>query len=175
MTIEPPPRSAMDGTQARVQSRGAVHVHVHEVLVVVPVDVHQPRELHVAEDGCVVHQEVDAAERGDGGLRHRLRRLGRADVGRDEDRLAPGVHDLARDAVARVLGDLGHHDLRALLGEPLGVGLADAAARSGHDRDLALDAVVLHCGSSFQTFTGSFEKPRTFTECTRSMPSLWTS
>src|SRR5262249_62074608 len=48
--------------RARAQER-ALHVHVHEALVVVPVHREQRVELHVAEDRGVVDEEIDAAER----------------------------------------------------------------------------------------------------------------
>jgi hypothetical protein len=129
--------------RARAQQR-AVEVHVHEARVVAPVHLQKRVELHVAEDRGVVDQEVDAAERLHGALGHRQRRLGRADVDLDRERLGAGLADLLRDALAVVLLDLGDHHARALRCESLRVGLADPAARAGHDRHLARDSIQLH-------------------------------
>src|SRR5688572_25091688 len=129
--------------RARTQER-SVEVHVHEARVVAPVDLQQRVELHVAEDRGVVDQEVDAAERLDRALGHGPRRFGRADVDLDEDRLGAALPDLARDAFAVLLLDLGDHQARALPREPFRIGLADPAARTSHDRDLARDSIELH-------------------------------
>ena len=57
------------------------------------------------------------------------------------------VAALALDPVGdllRALGvDVGDHDRRALAGQRLGVGLADAAAGAGDDRDLVLELISI--------------------------------
>ena len=96
----------------------------------------------------VVDQDVEAAEGVDRLLHHRRGLLEVGDVGAVGDGLAAQRLDLGDDLV----GDLGgralagaggaevvDHDLGALPGELEGVGAADAATRSGDDRDASFE------------------------------------
>src|SRR4029077_11072132 len=91
---------AVHGTGAQQR---AVHVHTHELLVVVPVDGDEEVELHAAEDGRVVDQVVDAVELGKRLGRHLLGGVGVGHVDPHGERVAA----FALDAVGDLLGTLG--------------------------------------------------------------------
>ena len=90
----------------------------------------------VADDPGIVDQHIERAEPQHDLLDHRLDLGGDRDIGFDADRLdaVPG-----RDAGGGFLGaravEIGDRDHRAVLGEPLGRCLADAAGAAGHQRD----------------------------------------
>jgi len=95
-------------------------------------------EALVAQDAGVADQDVDPAPYGlgprdhgaDGGLvGHR---------GGDPDRLAPGGDDLGGHAVGGLLGQVVDRHLGALAGQVQRMGAAQAAARTGYDRDASL-------------------------------------
>src|SRR3546814_17006032 len=76
--------------------------------------------------------------------------LGR-DVGGDRDRGARAIFriDPGGDRVAGVLFAARYHDLRAMLGHRLRDRPADAARRSGYQRDLALHVEQVHAPAIF--------------------------
>jgi hypothetical protein len=124
---------------------------------VVPLGVLEVEDHVRTADAGVVHDDVDAPPRVEGRLHERLAALGRRDVVRVGDRLATGVGDGSHRLVGWRLARLGavgrdshvvHDDARAVPGEPCGLGAADAAAGSGHDRDPALEHALAHPSSS---------------------------
>ncbi len=105
-------------------------VYRHERVEVVVVDVGQAGQLHVAEDGGVVDQVVDASEGLEGRLGHGVGAGRVAHVGLHEQRtLAERVgHRLTGGLV-----ELGDDHVGALGVQGPGVGLADAAPCAGDD------------------------------------------
>src|SRR5699024_6855004 len=73
-------------------------------------------------------------ELGHARVRARVRRFLLGDIGVLEEGLTAGGDDLVRHPLAALGRHVGHHDLRALSRECLGVLLADAAGCAGHDR-----------------------------------------
>ena len=86
-------------------------------------------------------EDVDRAERLDGGVREGFARGLVAGVGRDEDGLASALLD-GGDGVRAVL-QVADDDVGALVGVKLGGGSADAAGPTGNDRHLALELAHL--------------------------------
>ena len=102
----------------------------------------------VEQDAGVVDQDIGAAEILDGVLEHRLPARDGRDVGTVGDRAAAlfldGVDHLLRHrdvGAGTVAGtaEVVDHDRRALAREQLCVGLTEPAARTGDDRDLAVE------------------------------------
>src|SRR5690606_24384150 len=112
-------------------------VDVHEALVVVPRHGEQQVQLHIAVDGGVVDQVVDATEFGDGEIGQRRGGFGIGDVDLGEDGGAAVGDDLLRHGGAEFGIAVGDHDFRALGGQRLGVGGADAARGSGDNGRLS--------------------------------------
>ena len=119
-------------------------------------------ERLVAQDAGVVDDDVDLAERVDGGLDDGLAALGRGDGVVVGHGLAAGRLDLVDDLSARPrrrtagavdrAAEVVDDDQRAALGEQERVGAAEAAAGAGDDRDLAVEPEISHacswCGRS---------------------------
>jgi len=67
-----------------------------------------------------------------------LRRAGVAQIERDDDGLASFAPDRRRDVFERRQVAAREQEIATLVGKGLGNGAADAAARSGHERNLPL-------------------------------------
>ena len=117
----------------------SVEIHAHEPLVIVPVHGQQHVQLHPAEDGRVVDQEVDAAELGDRAVGHGSGGSRIGDVDRHGERPAAPAGDPGGNLLGAGGVDVGDHHRRTLLGERFGIGLTDAAAGAGDDRHLAVE------------------------------------
>src|SRR5262249_9086802 len=96
----------------------------------------------------VVDQDVDAAPPVHGERNHALDVGPPADVRGDRERLATGAADLLCRALAAVGPQLRDAEARALAGEERRDAACAGLARTGDDRDLAVDAhvVSLHGG-----------------------------
>src|SRR5262249_33524002 len=89
----------------------------------------------VVVDGGVVDQYVDALEALDRSRRHVQRAALVGDVEPQRERLGAGGGALVRDALRRLLAQIGDDDMRSLPCESQGVGPADALRRSRDDGD----------------------------------------
>jgi hypothetical protein len=102
----------------------------------------------VQQDACVVHQDIGAAEILDGVVEYRLAAGDGRNVSAVGDRLAALRLDrinhllrhrrVAAGTVART-AEIVDHDRRTLAGKQFGVGLAEPAARTRDDRNLAVE------------------------------------
>ena len=110
-------------------------------------------ERLVAQDAGVVDDDVDRAERVDGGLDDGLAALGGGDAVGVGDGFAAEVVDLVDHVLGRALvaalarhraAEVVDHDAGAAPGQLERVLAAEAAARAGDDRDLAVVADVSH-------------------------------
>ena len=120
-------------------------------------------ERLVAQDPGVVDHDVDATEGVDGGLHDRRAALGRRHRVGVGDRLAAGRGDLvddqlggadvgagAIDGAAEVVDD----DEGAPRGEKQGVLLAESAAGTGDDRNLAVETELSHESRNLSSLSG---------------------
>src|SRR5262249_50302926 len=134
---------------------GAVEVHGEHIRPVRPA---HAVEDAVAQDAGIVHQDVDAAERGKRRLDDLVGVLRLGDRERGSDRLAALALDFI-DHRLRGAGvgagafetraDVADPDLRPLLRHEQRDAAADAAARTGNDCDLAADDARSHGYSPF--------------------------
>ena len=85
--------------------------------------------------GCVVDDDVNAAEGLDGGSDQALGVLGLAEVRRNRQRLATGATDGGGHLLTGIGLATGDHHPGALGGKALGHGTADPPAATGHDGD----------------------------------------
>jgi hypothetical protein len=128
----------MVGSTRSAQVEHRVEVDPERQLPVVGGDGQQvPAPVHSG----VVHQDVDPAvalddivDRCDAGARLRQ-------VEGDGFGSSAGLDDAGRDVTGPILVDVGDADVRALGGQPLGNGRADAAGRAGNHGDLVEEAV----------------------------------
>ena len=82
----------------------------------------------------VVHDDVDAAERGERRLRHGRPVGGDRDVGADRLGRAAALADGRCDPLGTGGVDVVHHHARALLGQPHGDALTEPGPGTGDDR-----------------------------------------
>jgi hypothetical protein len=92
------------------------------------------------ERRCVVHEDVDAAERGDRLGHDALRLFDGAHVRDAEPCDAAGLRDLVERRAAVLLGARCDQDLRAFRREYARDAAADALSAARDDRDLVLDS-----------------------------------
>ena len=119
----------------RAQQR-APEVDVHHAVPLVDGHVAEPVLREVAHDRGVVDEDVDAAERVDGGARHGLcrREIGHVD-GHADGGEAVGL-ELVGGLGGGALVDVGQHDRGAGLAQRAPVDHADAAGTTGDHGDL---------------------------------------
>ena len=91
-------------------------------------------------DAGVADQDVDVAERLDGGLHGRIDLGLVGDIHRHADRLAAGLLDLGCGGVGRLLVEIGDGNRRPFTREFQGDFLADAAGRAGDECNLAFES-----------------------------------
>ena len=109
-------------------------------VAVFPIGVGQRQEIAALGRTGIVDQNVESAE-------FALRRLDQrpgcarvAQVERPHRDLAPFAADRLRDVFERARVATGEHEVAALLAESQRDAAADAATRSGHERDLSLQS-----------------------------------
>jgi hypothetical protein len=115
------------------------------------VDRHQAVPLFVGDlggrpdrllDARVVEGDIQAAEPLDRRVERRLDLVTARDVAGHGERPAAGLLDHAGRLPVALRGDVGDHDTRALAREGERGGAADAARRSGDERDLPFEAAT---------------------------------
>src|SRR5690606_21557760 len=129
----------------------AADVHVNGLLEGRQIGVQDVRELRVG--GGVVDQDVEAAELLADLREHGLDLLHLADVAGDRSGLAAGSVDGVGNRLATVDLAAGNDHVRALLGQQLGDGFADAAAGAGNEGDLAVEVEQVGLGHTFSPWS----------------------
>src|SRR6516162_6125713 len=99
----------------------------------------------------IVDQNVEPAEFASYRLDQRLGRVRLAQIEHPHRDLASFVADRLRNAVERMRVAAGEHEIAARFGESEGNATADAAARSGHERDLPRQP-KLHSATPLKTW-----------------------
>ena len=118
----------------------AAEVDRHEVVPLVVADL--GGRLDRLLDARAVERDVEATEPLNAGLQRRLDVVAACDVAGHGERLAAlGLDHAGRLPVAFGC-DVGDHEARALAREGEGGGAADAAGRSGDERDLPVEAAA---------------------------------
>ena len=138
LTIAPPP-AAICRADRLADEEGALQIDVEHRVPVVLGDV---EELRGAEDAGIVDERVDRAE---GRSRRRQRRVDLVALGRRRSAgrgALPAAARRAARASPRGVVDVPEGDRRAVGGEPLRTGRADALRRAGDDSDAALEVEV---------------------------------
>jgi hypothetical protein len=124
----------------RHAQESAAEVDCHEAVPFVVADL--GGRLDRLLDARVVEGDVEAVEPLHRGLQCRFDVLGARDGAGHGERLAAGLLDHASRLLVAVGGDVGDHDARTVAPERECGGAADAAARSGDERDLAVEAAA---------------------------------
>jgi hypothetical protein len=132
LTIAPPPAFCWRDRVLHAQE-DALGVDVHHL---VP-DGHAHGVGAGAADPRVVHQDVELAEGGHGGLHRRLPVGLAGDVDLDEARLTAGLGDVVDDVAPLRLQQVAHDDPGPLLREDHGLAPTHAAGPTGDERNLA--------------------------------------
>jgi hypothetical protein len=99
----------------------------------------------VRSDGCIVDEDVDAAELGQRPPHHRVDLILPGDVGNDGERLDPSAPGFAGDIVGLGLVRAGvDDDVSAFPGQLQHRGAADIAAGAGYQGDFSFELTHQH-------------------------------
>lgn len=129
--------------------------------------VHQG-ERQVAGSG---HHYLGRAQRGLGGGDERVDRCGVADVEVVRERLTAVARDLRGEGLALLDATGAQSHRKAEFGKRFGSGRADAGGGPGDQGGPAVGVGFEPGHYRTSTVMGSLANPRTFVECTRSMPA----
>jgi len=119
-------------------------------ITIFPIGIGQRQEIAALGGAGIVDQNVESAEFAPHRRDQRLDCARLAQVERHHRNLASFAADRLRNVVERACVTTGEHEIAALLGESESDAAADAATRSGHERDLSLQA-KLHSATPLKT------------------------
>ena len=119
-------------------------------VAVLPIGIGQRQEIAALGRAGIVDQNVEAAEFAPHRLDQRLGCARTAQVDHAHRDLTSFAADRLRNLFERMRVAAREHEVAALLGESESDAAADAAARSGHQRDLSLQA-KLHSATPLKT------------------------
>jgi hypothetical protein len=142
--IFPPPRSIIDGTQARLQISGPVRLTASTRFHQSSGNSSSETLRRLGHQCSVVDEDVDAAERLDCLRGHAGRRLLARHVDRDAERAQAAGFELGSGSSGSVRVEIGQHHCGAGFSEGTSVLASDPAGATGDDRDLAGEREVDH-------------------------------